>query len=106
MDHVCTTTCCGCHQICSSASTPRSGSWVPANLPDGAATFLLAQPLPARVFAYQGWSSYLDWRLSPRYQLMVDVAFEAHPSEVWLDYMTIEAGHVSWEERLQRDGVN
>ncbi len=81
-------------------------SMVPANLPDGAATFLLAQPLPARVFAYQGWSSYLDWRLAPRYQLMVDVAFEAHPSEVWLDYMTIEAGHVSWEERLQREGVD
>lgn len=84
----------------------QSRNLVPADQPAAAATFLLEQHLPWRVFSYHSWSGYLDWRLAPRYQQMVDVAIEAHPPEVWRDYLSINAGHISWEERLRDNGVD
>ncbi|MBI4491461.1 MAG: hypothetical protein HY690_01555 [Chloroflexi bacterium] len=74
--------------------------------PQGAAAFLLAQQLPARMLNHQGWGGYLDWRLWPRYQTMVDGRIEIHPPSVWQDYLYISFGHATWQERLDHYGID
>lgn len=74
--------------------------------PQAAAAFLLARSGQARMLNYQGWGGYLDWRLWPRYQPMLDGRIELHPPEVWLDYMYISSGHATWQERLERYAID
>jgi hypothetical protein len=84
-------------------------SWratVPADYPTAATEFLLSHDLTQRVFADQAWGSYLDWQLWPRYEVMVDSSLETHPREAWEDYIDINAGHVSWQQRLDAYDVH
>ena len=37
---------------------------------------------------------------------MIDPAIEVHPADVWLDALTINAGHVSWEALADKYGVD
>ena len=79
---------------------------VSTSLPSGAAGFLMSQHLAAHVYSDQAWGSYLDWQLWPRYELMVDSSIETHPPEVWLDVLSLDQGHVSWQEKLDTYGVD
>src|SRR6266851_1907884 len=79
---------------------------VSTSLPSGASGFLMNRHLPAHVYADQAWGSYLDWQLWPRYELMVDSSIETHPPEVWLDVLSLDQGHVSWQEKLDTYGVD
>jgi hypothetical protein len=87
------------------AQTQRSV--VAATYPTGAVDFLMNQHESANhLLGYQTWAPYLDWALSPRYQLMVDCAIEAHPLQVWQDYMLIDGGNVQWESLVDKYGVD
>jgi hypothetical protein len=79
---------------------------VSTSLPSGAAGFLLSQNLADHVYSDQAWGSYLDWQLWPRYELMVDSSIETHPPQVWLDVLSLDQGHVSWQEKLDTYGVD
>jgi hypothetical protein len=75
---------------------------VSAQYPIGAADFLESHQLGSRVYNDHAWGAYIDWRLWPRYQPIVDSAVEAHPTEVWEDIIFITYGHASWEALLDR----
>jgi hypothetical protein len=79
---------------------------VPTSLPSGASAFLLTQNLARHVYSDQAWGSYLDWELWPRYEVMVDSSIETHPPEVWLDVLSLDQGHVSWQDKLDIYGVD
>ena len=79
---------------------------VATGLPSGASGFLLSQNLAPRVYSDQAWGSYLDWQLWPRYAVMVDSSIETHPPEVWMDVLSLDQGHVSWQEKLDTYGVD
>ena len=75
--------------------------------PVGAADHLAAQGLlPSRIFAFQPWAGYLEWRLWPDHQLMVDGRIELRPGSVWEDYALASAGDLSWQARLDKYGIS
>jgi hypothetical protein len=88
--------------------------WLPASqrtmlaveYPVAATNFLATHPVGSRIFGEHPWGSYIDWWLFPRYQAMIDPAVEVHPVQVWLDVLTIEQGHVSWEDLINKYGVD
>jgi hypothetical protein len=88
--------------------------WLPAELrvavsdayPKGAATYMESHNLGSRVFNTQYWGAYIDWRLWPRYQPILDAFIEMHPVEVWRDARLITDGHVRWEELLDKYAVD
>jgi hypothetical protein len=89
-------------------------TWLPADLravvsdayPKAAATYMETHDLGSRVFNTQYWGAYMDWRLWPRYQPILDAFIEMHPAEVWRDARLITAGHVRWEELLDKYAVD
>jgi len=80
---------------------PRTRVAAPG-LPDAAADRLLSIDFHGRVFSFQPWGGFLEWRLWPKVQLMVDGRVELRPSEVWADYAAITSGDPSWQERLEQ----
>lgn len=74
-------------------------------LPREAADYLVSAGASGRVFAYQPWGGYLEWRFWPRHQLMVDGRIELRPPEVWDDYARTDAGDPAWRRRLARYDV-
>lgn len=74
--------------------------------PQAAAEYLSARSLPPHALAYQPWGGYLEWRLWPRYLVLVDGRIEVHAPSVWLDYQRISEGRADWRESLAREGVD
>ena len=74
--------------------------------PVQAVDFLAAHDLGSRVFNQHPWGAYLDWRLWPRYQPLIDSAVEQHPDTVWFDIMKLNIGHASFQELLDRYAVD
>jgi hypothetical protein len=67
--------------------------------PTAAAGWLAANPQAGRMFNYQPWGSYLEFRLGPEVKPAVDSRIELLPAERWRDYLAIAAGR--WDaERL------
>jgi hypothetical protein len=79
---------------------------IPAEYPEAATNFLASHSFAGRILSEHPWGAYIDWWLFPRYQAMIDSAIEVHPAQVWLDVLTIQQGHVSWEELVDRYGVD
>jgi hypothetical protein len=67
--------------------------------PAATADWLAANPQAGRMFNYQPWGSYLEFRLGPEVQPAVDSRIELFPAERWRAYLAIAAGR--WDtERL------
>jgi hypothetical protein len=67
--------------------------------PAAAAGWLAANPQAGRMFNYQPWGSYLEFRLGPEVKPAVDSRIELLPAERWRDYLAIAGGR--WDaERL------
>jgi hypothetical protein len=81
-------------------------SMIPTEYPEAATNFLATHQIGSRIFGEHPWGAYIDWWLFPRYEAMIDPAIEVHPAQVWLDALTIDAGHVSWEELLNKYSVD
>jgi hypothetical protein len=60
--------------------------------PSAAASWLAANQQPGRMFNFQPWGSYLEFRLGPRIQPAVDSRIELLPAERWREYLAIAAG--------------
>ncbi len=73
--------------------------------PIGLGEYLAANPSPGEIFNFADWGAYLSWRLAPDRKVFVDGRFELHAPEVWADYARVTAGHVTWEDVLERHGV-
>jgi len=88
--------------------------WLPSDVrvlvsdlyPKGAATYMETHQLGSRVFNTHYWGAYIDWRLWPRYQPILDSFIEVHPVEVWKDAKLIVTGHARWEELLDKYAVD
>jgi len=67
--------------------------------PAATATWLAANPQPGRMFNYQPWGSYLEFRLGPRVQVAFDSRVELPSADSWSDYHAVVTGR--WDaERL------
>ena len=67
--------------------------------PVATATWLAANPQPGRMFNYQPWGSYLEFRLGPRVQVAFDSRVELPSADRWSDYHAVVTGR--WDaERL------
>ncbi len=73
--------------------------------PVAAAEWLAAHPQPGRMYNYQPWGSYLEFRLGPRVQVAADSRIELYSRRFWADYAAITAGRYDAERLLRRDGV-
>ncbi len=76
------------------------------NDPQAAASFLLSLDRCGRVFAPQWWSGYLNWRLWPHCQTMIDIPVEVFQPEVILDFKVINAGEDTWDALLDQYRVD
>jgi hypothetical protein len=78
-----------------------------AIIPDAASRpELVANPQPGRMFNFQPWGSYLEFRLGPRIQPAVDSRIEFLPAERWREYLAIAAGRWDAERLLARWGID
>jgi hypothetical protein len=67
--------------------------------PVATATWLAAHPQPGRMFNYQPWGSYLEFRLGPRVQVAFDSRVELPSADRWGGYHAVVTGR--WDaERL------
>jgi hypothetical protein len=67
--------------------------------PAAAAGWLAANPQAGRMFNYQPWGSYLEFRVGPEVKPAVDSRIELLPAERWHEYLAIAGGR--WDaERL------
>ena len=67
--------------------------------PVAAAAWLAANPQPGRMFNYQPWGSYLEFRLGPGVPVGFDSRVEVPPADRWARYQAVVAGR--WDaERL------
>ena len=74
--------------------------------PVQAVNFLTSHDYGRHIFNQHPWGAYLDWQLWPRYQPMIDPSIELHPADVWFDVQKLNVGHASWEELLDKYGVD
>jgi hypothetical protein len=74
--------------------------------PEAAATYLATHAYGPHVFSDHAWGAYLDWRLWPTYQPMMDPSIEVHPADAWMDILTLNQGHVSWEDLADRYAID
>jgi hypothetical protein len=74
--------------------------------PAATAGWLAANPQPGRMFNFQPWGSYLEFRLGPRIQPAVDSRIELLPADRWRDYLAIAAGRWDAERLLGGWGVD
>jgi hypothetical protein len=68
--------------------------------PTAAAGWLAENPQAGRMFNYQPWGSYLEFRLGPKVKPAVDSRIELLPAERWRDYLAIAAGRGDAERLL------
>jgi hypothetical protein len=67
--------------------------------PVAAATWLATNPQPGRMFNYQPWGSYLQFRLGPEVQVGFDSRVEVPPADRWAGYQAVVTAR--WDaERL------
>lgn len=78
---------------------------VEPNTPIAVAEYLARRPGPGELFHSADWGGYFGWRLAPGRKLFIDDRFEVHPARVWKDYMTLSAGHASWEGLAAQYGI-
>jgi hypothetical protein len=74
--------------------------------PWAAAEWLAANPQPGRMFNYQPWGSYLEFRLGPATQVAFDSRIELPPAERWSRYLPVFSGLWDAERQLDEWGVS
>jgi hypothetical protein len=74
--------------------------------PVAAADWLAANPQPGRMFNFQPWGSYLEFRLGPRVQVGFDSRIELPPTDRWSRYRAVTAGRWDTERLLDGWGVD
>jgi hypothetical protein len=74
--------------------------------PSAAADWLAANPQPGRMFNFQPWGSYLEFRLGPRIQPAFDSRIELLPAQRWREYLAIAAGRWDAERLLGKWGID
>jgi hypothetical protein len=74
--------------------------------PVAAADWLAANPQPGRMFNFQPWGSYLEFRLGPRVQVAFDSRIELPPADRWSRYRAVAAGRWDTERLLDGWGVD
>jgi hypothetical protein len=77
-----------------------------AAAPVATANWLAANPQPGRMFNYQPWGSYLEFRLGPRVQMGFDSRVELAPAERWDRYLAVVGGRWDAERLLDGWGVD
>jgi hypothetical protein len=73
--------------------------------PVAATDWLAANPQPGRMFNYQPWGSYLEFRLGPAVQVAFDSRIEVPPAGRWNDYLAVISGRWDTERLLDDWGV-
>jgi hypothetical protein len=73
--------------------------------PRAAADWLAANPQPGRMFNYQPWGSYLEFRLGPATQVAFDSRIELPPADRWDRYLPVFSGMWDAERQLDEWGV-
>jgi hypothetical protein len=74
--------------------------------PRATADWLAANPQPGRMFNYQPWGSYLEFRLGPTTQVAFDSRIELPPADRWSRYLPVFTGHWDAERQLDEWGVD
>jgi hypothetical protein len=74
--------------------------------PAAAADWLAANPQSERMFNYQRWGSYLEFRLGPRVQVGFDSRVELAPVDRWELYLAVVRGRWDAERLLDGWGVD
>ena len=69
--------------------------------PAATATWLAANPQPGRMFNYQPWGSYLEFRLGPGAQVGFDSRVEVPPADRWARYQAVITGRWDAERLLE-----
>ena len=77
-----------------------------AAAPMAAADWLAANPQSERMFNYQRWGSYLEFRLGPRVQVGFDSRVELAPVDRWELYLAVVRGRWDAERLLDGWGVD
>jgi hypothetical protein len=77
-----------------------------ASAPVATADWLAANPQAGRMFNYQRWGSYLEFRLGPRTQVGFDSRVELPPADRWDRYLAVVAGRWDTERLLEGWGVD
>jgi hypothetical protein len=77
-----------------------------ASAPVATADWLAANPQAGRMFNYQRWGSYLEFRLGPRTQVGFDSRVELPPADRWDRYLAVVAGRWDAERLLEGWGVD
>jgi hypothetical protein len=69
-----------------------------------AAEYLRSHDPPAggRMLNHETWGGYLDWAVWPRHQPFLDGRIELHPTQVWLDYLTIVFPGADWRRLMDQ----
>jgi hypothetical protein len=74
--------------------------------PRAAADWLAANPQPGRMFNFQPWGSYLEFRLGPTTQVGFDSRIELPPADRWSRYLPVLVGRWDAERQLDEWGVS
>lgn len=74
--------------------------------PIAATEYVARLPEGTRLFHYQPWTGYLDWRLWPVQLPFLDGRIEVHPVSVWSDYLAVTTARADWETILDRYEVD
>jgi hypothetical protein len=77
-----------------------------AAAPVATADWLAANPQPGRMFNYQPWGSYLEFRLWPQAQVGFDSHIELAPADRWDLHRAVATGRWDTERLLDRWGVD
>jgi hypothetical protein len=59
-------------------------------------------PPSGRMLNHETWGGYLDWAVWPRHRPFLDGRIELHPTQVWLDYLTIVFPGADWRRLLDQ----
>ena len=70
--------------------------------PVATAEWLTAHPEQGRMFNFQPWGSYLEFRLGPAVHVGFDSRIELPPAGLWDDYSAIASGRFDTERLLDR----
>jgi hypothetical protein len=81
---------------------PEKAGLISAETPIKATQYLLDHHLPAQVFHYMPFGSYMMWAAQPQYKVFVDSRIELYPINIWNDYLLISSGGSDWEAKLDQ----
>src|SRR5512132_2945138 len=84
----------------------RGVAWFGLAIPVATADWLAANPQSGRMFNYQLWGSYLEFRLGPQVQVGFDSRIELPPADRWDRYLAVVAGRWDAERLLDAWGVD